>query len=102
MDIERINEICQKGSVKWTKHCLERMQERSILIEDVKNCITKGEIIEEYPDDFPNPSALIYGKTVNENVIHVVCGMNSDTVFVITAYYPNEETFEADLKTRRD
>lgn len=40
------------------KHCLERMQERDISIVDVKSCLQIGEIIEDYPDDFPPPVAL--------------------------------------------
>ena len=35
------------------------MQERDISRADVKNGIATGEIIEDYPDDFPNPSCLI-------------------------------------------
>lgn len=40
------------------------MQERDISRADVKNCIMHGEIIEDYPDDFPHPSCLIFGYTV--------------------------------------
>ena len=45
--------------MKWYKHALERMQERDISRRDVKNRIMQGEIIEDYPDDFPHPSCLI-------------------------------------------
>lgn len=39
---------------------------------DVKKCIMNGEIIEDYPDDFPHPSCLIFGHMVNNRIIHVV------------------------------
>ncbi|MCI6126973.1 MAG: DUF4258 domain-containing protein [Enterocloster clostridioformis] len=46
------------------------MQERDISRIDVKNCLLKGEIIEQYPDDFPHPSCLVFGYAANNKVIH--------------------------------
>jgi hypothetical protein len=77
------------------------MQERDISRADVKNAITTGEIIEEYKDDFPNPSCLIFGYNVNEQVLHIVAGCNGVNVYIITTYYPNTKKFENDLKTRK-
>ena len=42
------------------------MQERDISRNDVKNGIATGEIIEEYPEDYPNPSCLIFGYSVDK------------------------------------
>ena len=52
----------------------ERMQERDISRADVKKCVLEGEIIEDYPDDFPHPSCLIFGYTINDKIIHVIAG----------------------------
>nr|WP_106790237.1 DUF4258 domain-containing protein [Massilistercora timonensis] len=89
--------------MKWYKHALERMQERDISRQDVKNCIMQGEIIEDYPDDFPHPSCLIFGRTMDQKVIHVVVSLDEDqdTIGIITVYYPSVEKFEKDLKTRK-
>ncbi len=101
MDIKIYQTVCSEAKVFWTKHCLERMQERDISRDDVKRAIATGEIIEEYPDDFPNPSCLIYGKDADDDVLHVVAGCDNAKVFIITAYYPDTGKFEDDLKTRR-
>ena len=85
----------------WTTHCLERMGERDIKRADVKNCIINGEIIEEYPDDFPNPSCLIFGITLDGRFLHVVVGCDNLNLYIITAYYPTTDKFESDMKTRR-
>ena len=77
-------------------------QERDISIEDVDNCINSGEIIEDYPNDFPHPSCLVFGYTINNQVIHVVAGTDNNYVYIITAYYPNTDKFEDDLKTRKE
>ena len=78
------------------------MQERDISRADVKNCILNGEIIEDYPNDFTYPSCLIFGYTIKEKVIHVVAGSDGEYVYIITAYFPNKEKFEDDLKTRKE
>ena len=77
------------------------MQERDITRVDVKNCLENGEIIEDYPNDFPYPSCLVFGYTINNKVIHVVVGKDSEYIYIITAYFPNTVKFENDLKTRK-
>ena len=101
MDIEIFKNLCANYKIRWTTHGLKRMQERDISREDVINCIMKGEIIEEYPEDFPNPSALIFGYKIDGQIIHVVCGTDNLFLYIITAYFPNNDKFLDDLKTRR-
>ena len=98
---ELIKSIICQNKIKWTKHCLERMGERDIGIEDVMRCLMNGELIEDYPDDYPYPSCLIYGISSENRIIHIVAGTDGETVYIITAYYPNTSKFESDLKTRR-
>lgn len=62
----------------------------------------KGEIIEDYPMDYPHPSCLIYGYTMSDKVLHVVAGTDNTNVYIITAYFPNSKKFQEDLKTRRE
>jgi hypothetical protein len=102
MNVEKIRLLLKESKIKWSAHCLERMQERDIRIVDVENCILSGEIIEDYPDDFPNPSCLIFGYTENKKVLHTVVGMDTSVLYIITAYYPNTTKFMEDLKTRRE
>ena len=102
MKIEEVQRLCEQTRVKWPTHCLERMQERDISRADVKNCLSKGEIIEDYPEDFPHPSCLIFGYTVNNKDIHVVVGSDGEYIYIITAYFPNTAKFEDDLKTRKE
>ena len=99
--IQGIRNLIEQSKIKWSTHCLERMQERDISRSDVINCLLKGEIIEDYPDDFPHPSCLIFGYTVNNNVIDVVVGNDWEYIYIITAYFPSNTKFEDDLKTRR-
>ncbi len=103
MDIKQLQRLynISDSNIKWAKHCFERMQERDISINDVESCLQTGEIIEDYPDDFPHPSCLIFGYTKKNKILHIVVGSNGDTIFFITADYPNTDKFEMDLKTRK-
>ena len=101
MEIERIRQLCSGGGIKWSVHAAEKMHERGIRRADVIRCLESGEIIEDYPDDFPHPSCLVFGRTAANDVLHTVVGISGDTLFVITAYFPDTEKFESDLRTRR-
>ena len=39
MNIELVKDLYTHSKIKWSIHCLERMQERDITIDDVGNCI---------------------------------------------------------------
>ena len=101
MDLELCRRLCLESKIIWTQHCLERMQERDISRADVKKGIQTGEVIENYPDDYPNPSCLVFGYTVNGRILHIVVGCDMINIYIITAYYPDTSKFENDLKTRK-
>lgn len=41
---------------------------------ETKEAIVNGEIIEEYPNDYPFPSCLILGITIKCRYLHIVVG----------------------------
>ena len=84
-----------------TQHSRRRFDERGILINDICNTITSGEIIEQYEEDFPFPSCLILGKS-GEKIIHVVASIDSGFIYIITAYYPSTDKWENDFRTRKE
>jgi hypothetical protein len=102
MGIDLVKDLYASKRIKWSVHCVERLQERDISIDDVENCIKFGEIIEDYPDDFPYPNCLIFGYDIKKEVLHVVVGTDNQFLYIITAYYPNTIKFMKDLKTRRE
>ena len=65
-------------------------------LSEVMRAIMTGEVIEDYPDDYPYPSALISG-----NGLHVVAGVGDGRLWLITSYRPDPEQWEDDLKTRK-
>ena len=60
--IEQFRKINHAESLVLTQHSRKRFEERGIKIVDVIEIINMGEIIEQYPEDYPFPSCLILGK----------------------------------------
>ena len=103
LEIDGIQKLCKDKKIVWSLHAAIRMQDRLINRSDVVNCILSGEIIEQYPNDYPFPSCLIFGYAINNKILHVVVGNdNNKVIYMITAYYPDNIKFNDDLKTRRD
>jgi hypothetical protein len=101
MKIENLRKYCLDDKMKWSLHCMKRLRERKISIDDFINCIETGEIIESYPSDYPHPSCLILGSSTMNEPLHVVVVCDESVVFAITAYYPNPKEWEMDMKTRK-
>jgi hypothetical protein len=101
MTIGDIALLCKKQTVRWTSHILERIFRRGISTDDVLSTLTNGEIIEQYPTDYPFPSCLVLGHTKAGKALHVVCGSSGTELWLITAYIPNPAEWEEDFKQRR-
>lgn len=101
MDIEWIRQLLEKP-FQMTQHAELRRRQRGISIPDIKQAIFNGEIIEDYPNDYPYPSCLVLGYTRQREPLHLVCGVGEGTLFIITAYRPSPEKWKDDWKTRKE
>ena len=102
MDIEAFRAANNPKNFTVTRHGQKRMEERNISLDDVISAIRSGEIIEEYSEDFPFPSCLILGKSVSGRSLHTVVSLDENQIFLITAYFPNSDEWESDMRTRKD
>ena len=102
LKIDTIKEFVRTGKIRWTNHCVVRLFQRNISQENIENALLNGEIIEEYENDYPYPSCLVYGINLNDEVLHIVCGLNEIELWIITAYYPDNIKWEEDLKKRKE
>ena len=99
--IEQFRALCRPEFIILTQHGRKRLAERGIRIRDVCGAIESGEIIEDYPDDFPFPSCLILGSNGRE-FFHVCASIHENRIYLITAYIPDPQKWKADWKTRRE
>lgn len=99
--IKKIKEFFNEDSIIISRHCLDRMNQRNISFSEIKEGIMSGEIIEQYPGDYPFPSRLVYGHSSEGRTLHIVISDEGCFGHLITAYVPNTVKFINDLKTRR-
>ncbi len=87
--LNHIKELIKNDLYNVKLHTRKRMIERNIKINEVKEAIENGAIIEEYIYDKPLPSYLIYGKTSNFRHMHIVIGVDEEVAAIITVYEPD-------------
>ena len=102
MDIKGLREAIRAGNFEWRKHTLIRLAERNIAQDIILEVVLSGKIIEDYPQDKPFPSCLIF-KIINDKPYHAVVAFDSGHKkgHIITVYQPTLDKFESDFKTRR-
>lgn len=102
INIDVLRKYYCEDMVIVSEHASERFRQRCIKARDIKQAVFNGEIIEQYPDDFPFPSCLILGKTTNGKDIHIVMSDEGNMSRIITAYYPDVNKWSSDFKTRKE
>ena len=75
--------------------------DRMITVEDVRNCIFAGELIEDYLEDVRGRSCLMLGTADSGRPIHVVCASKDGYLSIITAYQPDPKVWDTDWKFKR-
>ena len=99
--IEDLRRLNKAEHYAVTEHARIRLYEREITLDDVICCVASGEIIEQYEDDKPLPSCLVLGMEIKGRYIHIVVSHDDEFIYLITAYYPDEQQWSSDFKTRR-
>jgi hypothetical protein len=83
-------------------HAIQRMFQRRVTVEDVRQILATGETIENYPDDTPYPSRLVLGR-LGSRALHVVFAENKAMreIIVVTVYEPDPDRWDSDFRRRR-
>lgn len=102
IDIEIVRQLCDEEKMIWTIHIVRKLQERGIYREGVIEAINNGQIIEQYPNDYPHPSCLISGKDRNNVPLHAVIGYDGKMLYMITAYTPDNVHFVNNYNKRKE
>jgi hypothetical protein len=102
LDTEQLRAAVRAGRLEWRKHVLQKLAERGLAQEAVRDVLLTGERIRDYTEDRPFPSALCLG-FVGGRPLHVLVSLDelNQQAFIITAYEPSLGVFEADYRTRK-
>jgi len=102
LNLENIIDAVRHNRIRITDHADEEAQADNLSFEEIFISVLQGEIIEDYPDDEPYPSCLIYGETFSKEPIHSVWAYNKKNKWtvLITVYRPDPNRW-IDWRTRR-
>jgi hypothetical protein len=88
-----IHDLQQKvaqHAFEFSEHAVTQSIVRSISVQEVREAISTGELIEDYPNDKYGPSLLLLGFTAQQRPIHLQCTYPSrPRIKIITLYEPD-------------
>lgn len=104
MDYEHIQQCMVE--CRFTDHARREMENEPfgvIRADEVLEALRMGGIIEEYPQDQPYPSCLVFGRTARGRPLHVVCApvLSERRLVIITTYQPDPARWDAGFRQRR-
>ena len=99
--IDEIRRRVAQGDFEFSQHAIDQAIIRHISVQELRDAIAGGEVIEVYPEDKYGPSCLIFGMTRAGRPIHVQCNDPSrPTVKIVTVYEPDPALW-IEFKVRR-
>ena len=99
--IKKVQYLIKKKKYLVRLHARERMLEREIAFQEVRESLENSKIIEEYSDDRPFPSFLTLGFTSNNRPLHTIWSLKNDSlVYLISVYEPDPDKW-IDFKERK-
>ncbi len=88
-------------TLHFSRHAFERMFQRGIDPAAVAHIVAEAEIVFEYHDDKPFPSALLLG-FYGTQAIHAVVGRSeAGECHLVTMYWPDPAIWDETFKRRR-
>jgi len=84
-------------------HAVQRMFERRISIDNVRQVLLSGEMIEDYSEEMPDPGRLL-ASNGGRRPLHVVMAENTQEgeQVVITVYEPDTAQWKAGFRSRKE
>jgi hypothetical protein len=99
--IDEIRKKIAASRFELSKHATDQTLLRDVLVQEIREAIASGEVIEDYPNDKYGPSCLILGFTQARRPLHVQCSYPSrDLIKIVTLYEPDPEIW-IDFRVRR-
>ena len=99
--IEAIREKVLAEAFEFSQHAVDQIILRRISVQEIRETIRSGKVIEDYPNDKYGPSCLILGFTDTARPIHVQCSYPSRPLIKVITLYEPDPTLWIDHKHRR-
>ena len=99
--IDEIRRRVARGDFEFSQHAVDQAIIRHISVQELREAIAGGEVIEVYPEDKYGPSCLIFGMTRAVRPIHVQCSDPSRPAVKIVTVYEPDPALWIEFKVRR-
>ena len=99
--IVEIRRRVREGDFEFSQHAVDQAIIRHISVQELREAIAGGEVIEVYADDKYGPSCLIFGMTSTLRPIHVQCSDPSRPIVKIITVYEPDPALWIEFKLRR-
>jgi hypothetical protein len=100
--IDQLRSKIVANQFEFSRHALDQSILRGISVQELREAIASGEVIEDYPEDKYGPSCLVFGSTKTGRPIHIQCSHPSrGNIKIITLYQHDPEQW-IDYKARRE
>ena len=86
--LNRIQTQARGDNIRLTQHAQQEMVEENIVLDEVLEVVSQGQILENYPHHRRGACCLLNGFTLSGRAIHVVCTTAQSTLIIITVYEP--------------
>jgi hypothetical protein len=99
--LQAIRDKVASGDFEFSQHAVDQSILRHISVQEVREAIAVGEVIEDYPNDKYGPSCLLLGFTGAGRPIHIQCSYASRPLIKIVTLYEPDPAQWVDFRQRR-
>ncbi len=99
--IDKIRAKIAAGLFEFSKHAVDQSLLRRISIQELREAVEAGEIIEDYQGDKYGPSCLIFGLTTENRPLHLQYSYPSRPLLKIITIYEPDASLWIDFKVRK-
>ncbi len=86
--MEQIRQSLQESGMDLTLHAAREALSERISVDDIRQVLLSGLLLEDYPSHPRGPCCLVYGTTPAGRNLHIVVTTQRLPVRVITVYEP--------------